>query len=347
MFERVPAKQLVSLPLMQSADSPQICRVISANDGGALHETAAILASGGLVGLPTETVYGLAAHMDISEAIRAIFRVKGRPNAHPLIIHVDNIDRAQRYCNSLSALAESAISTFWPGPLTVLVHRSSKVSDLVTGGRDTVALRCPANEFFRSVISAIDAGIAAPSANRFGHVSPTSAQHVVTDLGSQIDLIVDDGPCTYGLESTIVDFTTPTPQILRHGAVTQEDLESTLATRFAESSGQSRASGMLTSHYAPRARIFLVDSSDSAHQLHRQLASKERSVRILEYAEHLPMYAATLYQQLRLADFDAIDTIIALMPREDGLGAAIADRLRKAAVRPFNEQVSAPEGHNA
>jgi L-threonylcarbamoyladenylate synthase len=183
------------------------------------------------------------------------------------------------------------------------------------------------------LIAQVDAGLAAPSANRFGHVSPTRAAHVVDDLGPSVDLIVDGGPCRYGIESTIVDLTVRQPQILREGAVTAEDLASTLDVVFDRASGPSRAPGMLLSHYAPRALVQLAESADHARELIAMFSGEGRRVRMLEHAESLPMYAATLYQQLRAADDDAVDVVVAQVPPRVGLGAAIADRLKKAAVR--------------
>ena len=183
------------------------------------------------------------------------------------------------------------------------------------------------------MITQLDDALVAPSANRFGHVSPTRAHHVRVDLGSHIDLIVDGGSSVLGLESTIIDFTTTVPQVLRHGALPQEEIEDVLGlTR-----GQSRASGMLAAHYAPRAQIRLVRTDTEAQALKTTLESAGETVRVLEHAAHLPTYAATMFHQLRQADEDGVSVVIALLPPEHGLGAAISDRLRKAAVTPFSE----------
>lgn len=329
---------MVSLPRMQAKDGvPGGGTVTRADDPGALDRAATVLLHGGLVAIPTETVYGLAADIRRPDAIRAVFRAKGRPADHPLIVHVEDSDRAREYSAGMSTLAADAASAFWPGPLTILLRRSERVSDLVTGGRDTVALRCPAHDFARRLIERVDGGLAAPSANRFGHVSPTRAGHVLDDLGNTVDLIVDGGPCRYGLESTIIDLTTAHPQILRAGALTREDLEHTLDVRFDDVTGPSRAPGMLQSHYAPRATVHLATSHDHARELVGRLAGIGRPVRMLEHVDDLPMYAATLYQQLRDADDDFIEDVVALVPPRDGLGAAVADRLEKAAVRPPGE----------
>jgi L-threonylcarbamoyladenylate synthase len=312
-------------------------RIVDAHDDDALERAVSILRAGGLVALPTETVYGLAADPRQPEALRNVFRVKGRPADHPLILHVESVDRVYTYASSVSSLARDAIATFWPGPLTVLLRRTNSVSDLVTGGRDTVAVRCPANVFFRSVIENVDSGLAAPSANRFGHVSPTRAQHVVDDLGSSVDLVVDDGPCKWGLESTIIDLTTAEPQILRAGAISQEDLEDILDVKFQGSSGPSRASGMLASHYAPRASVLLAKSLEEARQIEGEFRENGGRIRILEHVDDLPMYAATLYSQLRQADYEGCQAVVAVVPPPIGLGSAIVDRLMKASVKPYGQ----------
>lgn len=313
--------------------------IVADSDPDAIERAAAILHHGGLVAIPTETVYGLAADIRQPEAIRAVFRAKGRPADHPLIVHVESFDRARDCASAVPSLAADAASAFWPGPLTILLSRSSLISDLVTGSRDTVALRCPAQRFTLDLIARMDTGLAAPSANRFGHVSPTRAGHVVDDLGEAVDLVVDGGDCRYGIESTIIDLTSAHPQILRAGALTREDLESTLDVRFDATSGPSRAPGMLLSHYAPRATVHLVSGAEEAQRCATRLSRADRTIRVLEHADHLPMYAATLYQQLRLADDDGVDDIVAPVPPRVGLGAAIADRLEKAAVRPADGRV--------
>lgn len=324
------AQSLVSLPRMHNPNG----LVVAADDPDAIEQAATILREGGLVAIPTETVYGLAADIRQPDAIRAVFRAKGRPADHPLIVHVESVDRARDCASAFPTLAADAAKAFWPGPLTMLLSRSSLISDLVTGSRDTVGLRCPSHQFTLSLIARMDTGLAAPSANRFGHVSPTRAQHVVDDLGNAVDLVVDGGDCRFGIESTIIDLTSPRPQILRAGAISREDLESMLDVRFVDPSGPSRAPGMLTSHYAPRATVHLVADAEDAHECAIRLRRADRTVRVLEHAEHLPMYAATLYQQLRAADDDGVDDIIAPVPPRVGLGAAVADRLEKAAVRP-------------
>lgn len=320
---------------MAHDDAQPHCSVIDAEHPDALALAAHTLRAGRLVALPTETVYGLAAMITNSLAIQQVFTAKGRPPSHPLIAHVDSADRCEWYAERIPTLAREAMKAFWPGPLTVLLPRSSAVSDLVTGGRDTVALRCPAHAFFRRVIASLDTALVAPSANRFGHVSPTRADHVRADLGDRIELIVDGGDSVLGLESTIVDFTTPTPQLLRHGALPQEEIEQTLDITIDAPRGPSRASGMLASHYAPHARLELVSDDSEAQAVMGAHTAAGVVARVLEYSNDVPMYAATLYQQLRQADVDGVAVVVAVVPPNRGLGAAIVDRLRKAAVTPF------------
>lgn len=327
---------MVSLPTVPSHAQPQ-CPVIRADETEALDAATQILREGGIVALPTETVYGLTARVSLPSAIRRIYTAKGRPTTHPLIVHVDSASRADEYATRIPTPARDAMEAFWPGPLTLLLHRTAAASDVVTGGRDTVAVRCPAHSFFRDVITQLDDALVAPSANRFGHVSPTRADHVRVDLGSHIDLIVDGGSSVLGLESTIIDFTTAVPQVLRHGALPQEEIQDVLGLTLDTPRGQSRASGMLTAHYAPRARVRLVRTDMEAWALKTTLESAGEFVRVLEHAAHLPTYAATMYHQLRQADEDGVSVVIAVLPPEHGLGAAISDRLRKAAVTPFAE----------
>ncbi|MEY4657140.1 MAG: hypothetical protein RL073_1367 [Actinomycetota bacterium] len=285
-----------------------------------------MLNAGGLVGLPTETVYGLAARADIDNAVASIFRAKGRPTGHPLILHISDISDLDRYAVNIPNTALTLAQNCWPGPLTLLLHKTNDVSHLVTGGRETVAIRIPANQYTRQIIKQCGNALAAPSANLFGHVSPTTAQHVLNDLGDKVDLIVDDGDCSIGVESTIVDFTTDQPQLLRPGGFPAEDLESIIGQQILMPSGESRASGMLASHYAPQCTVVLVETIAEA----RQALSTYDNARILDHWDNSPLYAASLYTQMRQADSDGITAIIAVLPSKSGLGLAIRDRLKKA-----------------
>jgi L-threonylcarbamoyladenylate synthase len=300
--------------------------IISSHTPDAVIQAVSVLNAGGLVGLPTETVYGLAARADIDNAVVSIFRAKGRPTGHPLILHISDISDIDRYAVNVPNTALTLAQNCWPGPLTLLLHKTNDVSHLVTGGRETVAIRIPANQYAHQIIKQCGNALAAPSANLFGHVSPTTAQHVLNDLGDKVDLIVDDGDCSIGVESTIVDFTTDQPQLLRPGGFPVEDLESIIGQQILMPSGESRASGMLASHYAPQCTVVLVETIAEA----RQALSTYDNARILDHWDNSPLYAASLYTQMRQADSDGITAIIAVLPSKSGLGLAIRDRLNKA-----------------
>jgi len=220
-----------------------------------VERAAATIRAGGLVAIPTETVYGLAADATNPEAVRRIFEVKGRPADHPLIVHLAAADQLDAWAATVPIAARVLIDAGWPGPLTVIVPRASAVHDVVTGGLDTVALRVPAHPMALELLERVTVGLAAPSANRFGAVSPTTAEHVLGDLGDRLDpardVILDGGACPIGVESTIVDCAAVPAQILRAGGVPVEDVRRLLAGGVADASGPSRASGMLASHYAP------------------------------------------------------------------------------------------------
>jgi len=289
------------------------------------------LANGGLVAIPTETVYGLGAAINNEVAIAKIFVVKGRPQNHPLIVHLADIDQLHQVAHDIHPDAIKLAHACWPGPLTLLLHRNENVSTSITGGRDTVAVRIPDNAFTRQLILDLGSPIAAPSANRFGKVSPTTAQHVCDDLQNDVDLIVDDGASSIGVESTIIDFSVSPPQLLRPGGIPIEDIEQILGYTIRDTDGISRASGMLQNHYQPSCNVLLVFTDQEAQQLKDTLVSQYERVRILNRCDNLPLYATLLYSDLRQADTDQIQVLIAVLPENNGLGAAIRDRLTKAA----------------
>jgi L-threonylcarbamoyladenylate synthase len=293
--------------------------VISSHSPNAVSQAVSVLNAGGLVGLPTETVYGLAARADIDVAVASIFRAKGRPTGHPLILHISDIADLDRYAHNVPSSALTLAQQCWPGPLTLLLHKTSAVSLLVTGGRETVAIRIPANECARQIIDQCGHALAAPSANLFGHVSPTTAKHVHQDLGDKVDLIVDDGNCTIGVDQ---------PQLLRPGGFPAEDLESIIDQPIIMPSGESRAPGMLNSHYAPKCTVVLVHTIAEA----KRALSEYDDARILDHWDNCPLYAASLYTQMRQADADGMTAIIAVLPDKSGLGLAIRDRLNKASL---------------
>lgn len=286
----------------------------------------AALRSGGLVAVPTETVYGLAADATNTAAVERVFAVKGRPTGHPLIVHLAEPEDLDTWSSDPSDTARRLAGLAWPGPLTLIVPRSTIVPDAVTGGRDTVGLRVPSHPMMRNLLEQFGGGLAAPSANRFGAVSPTSAAHVLADLGDLLDpsrdVILDGGPSTIGLESTIVDSTVEPPQLLRAGPITDDQIGA-----LAAPSGPSRASGMLASHYAPGCEVRLVDDADDA----MALRAGTPGGRVLDLTADLARFAQTLYSELRSADADGVSTLIVVLPPASGLGVAIRDRLAKAA----------------
>jgi L-threonylcarbamoyladenylate synthase len=304
-------------------------RIVAADEPG-IAAAAAALARGELIGLPTETVYGLAADATNDDALRRVFGVKGRPAGHPLIVHIADASWLDALAAEVSPACRALIEHAWPGPLTVVVRARDSVSRVAIGGRDTVAVRMPAHDAALAVIARLGRPVAAPSANRFGGVSPTTAQHVVDDfgggLGEDIALVVDGGACDIGVESTVVDCTLERPEILRPGAVTDDDVRRILEPSGISIgdgvTGESRAPGMLARHYAPAARLVLHDTAAS---LPRDASP------VLDCASDLVESARTLYARLREYDAAEHTVVHVLMPPARGLGHALRDRLRKAA----------------
>ena len=287
-----------------------------------------VIRNGGLVGFPTETVYGLAADSSNVNAVNKIFAVKGRPNNHPLIVHVGSIEFARTCSSEWTVSAETLGNTYWPGPLTVVVKKTLGVADVVTGGHSTVALRVPGHVMALELLNRMNGGLAAPSANKFGRVSPTTAQHVWDDLGTSVDYILDGGPCVVGIESTIVDCSIPTPVVLRPGGISTEDIQTVIAIGL-EDTGVSRAPGMLPAHYAPNCQVILVDSIAEANQL--LVNRKSNSSRVLDASTEPVTFASTMYAQLRQCDVDGVQFLAVVQPSPLGIGLAIRDRLTKAA----------------
>jgi L-threonylcarbamoyladenylate synthase len=296
------------------------------------------LRQGGLVALPTETVYGLAANAEDELAVRRIFAVKGRPASHPVIVHLGDPGLLDDWASEVTHVARQLAAAFWPGPLTLVVKRSARALDVVTAGQDTVALRVPRHPLTLEVLRAFGGAVAAPSANRFGKVSPTTAAHVREDLGSDVDLVLDGGPCEIGLESTIVDVTSESPRLLRPGGVAAEAIEERLGRPLDRAAPAGiRAPGLLPSHYAPSAGVVLATEEEAAGiaaRLQQQgkrvglLASGRMSV-----GEGIERLLLALYARLREADTRGLDVIVAVLPPEVGLGVALRDRLTRAARR--------------
>ena len=295
--------------------------------GSDIRQAATLLRDGGVIGMPTETVYGLAALASNEEAVRRVFDIKGRPYDHPLIVHLsptEDLSQWGHFNSDATALAQA----FWPGPLTLLVPRTARVPDWVTGGRDTVAIRVPHHPVAESLLALVADGVVAPSANLFGKVSPTEAKHVFNDLGKLVDYILDGGPSEHGVESTIVECI-DTPTILRPGSISKDDIEAVLHISMQADTGESRAPGMLTSHYAPNAQVVLVETIEELRNQTSELSiSGTRCISL--HFDSVQEYAFRLYASLRQADETGVDVVVALLPPDQGLGVAIRDRLRKA-----------------
>ncbi len=318
---------------------------------------AVALADGHLAVIPTETVYGLGARADLPAAIARVYTTKGRPADHPLIVHVADADAAWQWAREVPDYARALAEHAWPGPLTLVLRRSERARDDITGGQDSVAIRVPAHPMTQAVLRALAQqcadpaiGIAAPSANRFGRVSPTSAAHAIDELGEALiagDVVLDGGPCTVGLESTIVDATGDEPRILRPGGISATDV--TAITRLALGTGSSvRAPGTLASHYAPRARVLVLTDAtahDALDPNDPRWAGTTGTIGVIAL-EHIPTppawvrlcapsdapaYAQSLYAALREADQRGLDLIVAIAPPPGGIADAIRDRLTRAA----------------
>ncbi|MEW2635314.1 L-threonylcarbamoyladenylate synthase [Streptomyces sp. NPDC048389] len=312
-----------------------------------IEKAAGVLRAGGLLALPTETVYGLGANAEDPDAVARIFQVKGRPPSHPLIVHIGAAEQLDDWVEEVPQAARLLAEHFWPGPLTLVLRRGHRVPLEATGGLETVAVRVPDHPVALALLSAFGGGVTAPSANRFGSVSPTTAAHVRAELGDAVDFVLDGGPCQVGVESTIVDVTGDMPAILRPGGVTREDLEAALGHPVAvPSTSGVRVPGQHPSHYAPRARVVLVEpgkvvaeaelAQDAGHQVGVFLPSSLVGAEVKAHAVvalpgSLDAYAHGLYGFLRELDERGCDLIVACLPAEEGLGLAIGNRLRRAA----------------
>jgi len=306
---------------------------------------ADVLKAGGLVAFPTETVYGLGADACNAAAVARIYSVKGRPADHPLIVHVASMDGLGDWASDVPAYAIVLARDYWPGPMTLVLRRSDLAGDFVTGGQDTVGVRVPnhpvALGLLEAFVRAGGKGVAAPSANRFGNVSPTSAQAVADELGNYLsegDQILDGGACDVGVESTIIDCTGDVPKILRPGAITVEMIEQSTGLKVIGSDDVAvdeqviRVSGSLDSHYAPDATVVL-DQSPTAGQGFIAMAdvmAADGVVRLAAPATH-EEFARVLYAALRAADEQGLATIVVQQPVGDGIAIAIRDRLKRAA----------------
>ena len=324
-----------------------------------IEEAAAILRDGGLLGIPTETVYGLGANGLNEKAVAHIFEAKGRPQDNPLILHIPDASWLERYCKEIPLTAYQLAKAYWPGPMTMILKRKDIVPNAVTAGLDTVGMRCPAHPLCREIIAASGVPVAAPSGNTSGRPSPTTAQHMLEDMDGKINAIVDGGPCSVGVESTIIDITETPARLLRPGGITLEQLEAVLGevavdpavTRLMGAGEQPKAPGMKYRHYAPKAPVTVVtgDPKKSAEYIAAHAGAEDG---IICFDEFLPLFtrrsetrpvmdlgpagdkeeqARHIFDALRSFDHTSVPAIWAQCPDTTGIGLAIANRLNKAA----------------
>jgi L-threonylcarbamoyladenylate synthase len=314
----------------------------------ALSTAAQSLKAGFLVGFPTETVYGLGADATNAQAVARIYEVKGRPADHPLIVHIADLKYLEQWISDIPEYAIALAREFWPGPMTLILHRSELAKDFITGGQDTVGIRIPDNSLALGFLEAFHKlggeGIAAPSANRFGHVSPTTAEAVQEELGnylSETDLVLDGGPSAVGVESTIIDCTGERPRVHRPGAITIEMIEEVTELKVSNSLDKKsddfkqdgiRVSGSLENHYAPKAKVFLdqLPVDGSGFIALESINTPDGAIR-LAAPESVEEFARVLYSALREGDHQNLDSIYIAQPTGEGLAIAIRDRLSRSA----------------
>jgi L-threonylcarbamoyladenylate synthase len=304
-----------------------------------VRRAAQILRAGGLVAFPTETVYGLGADAANAEAMRKLYAAKRRPADHPVIVHFASAEKAFAWAREMPEAARKLAERFWPGPLTLILKRSAAAKDFVTGSQDTVGLRVPSHPVAQALLKEFAGGIAAPSANRFGLVSPTTAAHVREDLGRDVDLVLEGGASEVGIESTIVDLSGPKPVLLRPGHISKEDLEGIVGALQERTAASPRHSGSMERHYAPRTPARLVPS----HELDKTITQAKRSVAVLAFSRpdervdywlRMPRdakaYAQRLYAALRELDTAECQEILIEAPPESPDWSAVRDRLKRA-----------------
>jgi L-threonylcarbamoyladenylate synthase len=322
--------------------------ILPGSDPAAIAQAAQALRAGELVGLPTETVYGLAADADNEAAVAQIYAAKGRPSDHPLIVHVASSAQVARYAAQVPDFAQRLIDAFWPGPLTLILPRRPGVATAAAGGQDSIGLRCPSHPVAQALLRACGLGLAAPSANRFGRVSPTTAAHVQAELGSALR-VLDGGPCPVGIESTLVDCTRGAPVVLRPGQITREQLQAACG-RSVElpakmDSAAPRASGTLESHYAPQARVRLMQGDELAQRV-QALGSLANNLALWsrkqppqlgagviwrEQPQHAEDAARELFATLREFDLHGVQQIWVELPPDTPDWEGVRDRLKRAA----------------
>jgi L-threonylcarbamoyladenylate synthase len=320
--------------------------IISNCTATAIQDAAAVLIKGDLVAFPTETVYGLGADATNKDAIARIYKVKGRPTDHPLIIHISTLANLDKWARDIPEYAVSLARTFWPGPMTLILPRTDLAKDFITGSQDNVGIRIPSHTVALALLKEFEdqggLGVAAPSANRFGAVSPTNSTAVEIELAdylSKNDQILDGGPCLVGVESTIINCTQIKPSILRPGAVTKEMIEDTLGITIDLNTSNSQsiqiqAPGLLESHYAPNANVFLtgVPSQGDGFIALDSFTTPSGAIRVASPKTN-EEYAQVLYEAFRLADIKGLRRVFVIPPTGDGIAVAINDRLSKSAFK--------------
>jgi len=305
-----------------------------------VRRAAQILRAGGLVAFPTETVYGVGADAASEKAVARLYAVKRRPKEHPVIVHFASSTEAFSWARNVPATAKTLAERYWPGPLTLILKRSALAKDFVTAGQGTVGLRVPSHPIARELLSSFGSGVAAPSANRFGRVSPTTAAHVREDLGKDVDLVLEGGPSEVGIESTILDLSGAAPVLLRPGHISKKELEKLLGSAIHEkTSSAPRHSGGMERHYAPRTPARLVPT----HALDKEISGLKNRVAVLAFSRpdervdfwlRMPRepqaYAQRLYAALRELDTAGCERILVEAPPESAEWSAVRDRLERA-----------------
>lgn len=313
-----------------------------ADMGTNIDEAASLLKKGGLVAIPTETVYGLAANATDETAVARIFEAKQRPHFDPLIVHLHDEEQVSHYCQDIPESFYRLYEAFCPGPLTFILPKKNSIPDLVTSGQQTVGIRFPRHSLTRELLKKSQLPLAAPSANPFGYVSPTTAEHVAQQLGEKLDYILDGGPCEVGLESTIIDLSEEQPRILRLGGLSLEEIEAEIGpvAHTAVSSSNPKAPGMLSAHYSPGRQLYVGDVNQLLHRFHdhytavisfHEIYPEANECHVLSIKASLSEAAARLFEVLRALDREEVEVILAEVFPEEGLGRAINDRLKRAA----------------
>jgi len=315
---------------------------LTQHDAELLSQAVDALRQGEVIGLPTETVYGLAADAMNIEAVRKIFALKGRPVDHPLIVHIADSAQISNWATDIPEEAFVLAQHFWPGPLTMILSKLPSVPDVVTGGQDTVGLRCPAHPLALTLLQQLNSGVAAPSANRFGHISPTSAQHVRDEFGAAVPIVLDGGECAVGIESTIIDLSGDTPNILRPGIISQTEIEAVIGPIASLGHKNSpRVSGSLAAHYAPRTPMQMLprDTLVSEYSRHTQrgihcevlcLDAIPAGMNGLCLSNEYHAYAHGLYAAMRELDSRGADLLLMEKTPQNSQWLAVNDRLNRA-----------------